>query len=340
MSSYLALRYIEDDSKDFFDNMHHCLLDMIPDDERLIVSSADDIDFEISRQLEAYKDKRKGLLLSGGMDSAILASYLTGSDAYTFRFLGGEFQKEELERAEYYARYYGLRLHYVDINFNTVEGNIDIVMASKQAPVHSIEPQLYQAATQAKQDGIELLIIGDGSDYVFGGMDKLLSRDWTFDEFVNRYIYIDPRKVLKESFNMNYLFEKYRVNEKIDFLKFMEDIATEESYDSYANAFLAAKMPYFDPYARLKMSEPIDLSRVRKGESKYWIRELMKKKYPDIPVPNKNPMPRPVDAYFKNWKGPTRPEFIENLNMTEFTGNQKWQLWCLERFLNNYDPIN
>ena len=235
--------------------------------------------------------------------------------------------------------YYGLRLHYVDINFDVVESNVDIVMATKQAPVHSIEPQLYQAATQAKQDGIDILIIGDGSDYVFGGMDKLLSRDWSFDEFVKRYIYIDPRKVLKESFSMDYLFEKYRVNEKIDFLQFMEDIATKESYDSYANPFLAAKMQYFDPYARLKMSEPIDLNRVRKGESKYWIRELMKKKYPDIPVPNKNPMPRPVDEYFKNWKGPKRPEFRDNLDITEFNGNQKWQLWCLERFLNNYDPI-
>ena len=34
---------------------------------------------------------------------------------HTFRFLGGEYQKEELERAEYYAKYYGLNIHYVDI---------------------------------------------------------------------------------------------------------------------------------------------------------------------------------------------------------------------------------
>lgn len=67
----------------------------------------------------------------------------------------------------------------------------------------------------------------------------------------------------------------------------------------------------------------------------YLIRELMAKKYPDIPVPFKNPMPRPVDKYFKDWKGPVRKECKKNLDMTKYTGNQKWQLWCLERFLNN-----
>ena len=59
----------------------------------------------------------------------------------------------------------------------------------------------------------------------------------------------------------------------------------------------------------------------------------MHKKYPEIPVPNKVPMPRPVDVYFKNWEGPTRPEFRKDLDLGKFTGNQKWQMYCLERFL-------
>ena len=92
-------------------------------------------------------------------------------------------------------------------------------------------------------------------------------------------------------------------------------------------------MPYYDPYAKLKMAVPLDLYRIRHGESKYLIRELMKKKYPEIPVPNKVPMPRPVDEYFKHWKGPTRSEFRKDLDMNEFTGNQKWQMYCLEKFL-------
>ena len=120
MSSYLAFRYIEDDNKDFFEGLAHSNIKAIPDNQRILVKTEDDIDREISKQVEQFKDKKKGILLSGGMDSAIIASYLSGSDAYTFRFLGGEFQKEELARAEYYAKYYGLKLHYVDISWDTV----------------------------------------------------------------------------------------------------------------------------------------------------------------------------------------------------------------------------
>lgn len=63
----------------------------------------------------------------------------------------------------------------------------------------------------------------------------------------------------------------------------------------------------------------------------------MTQRYPDIPVPNKIPMPRPVDIYFADWKGPGRPEFRKDIDMSKYSGNQKWQMYCLERFLNMYD---
>ncbi len=338
MSSYMAFRYIEKDDIDFYPGMHHSNIVPLPDDERILVHTSDDIDREISKQMEKFKDKKKGILLSGGMDSAIVASYLCGSDAYTFRYLGGDYQKEELERAEYYARYYGLTLHYVDISWNTVLSHLEPVMKAKAAPVHSIEPQILQAALQAKADGIEMMFVGESSDLIFGGMDGLLAKDWTFDEFVNRYIFTRPEDVLVEPESMQYLFERYRKDDdKIDFLKFMDDVFSIESSSSYLNAFAVAEMPYYDPYARLKMADKLDLYRVRNGEPKYLIRALMAKKYPDIPVPNKLPMPRPVDAYFKSWEGPTRPEFRKDIDMSKFNGNQKWQMYCLEKFLDLYD---
>lgn len=332
MSSYMAFRYIEDDDKDF-PGGHHINIKPLPDDERILVRTAEDIDREIGKQMEKFKSKKKGVLLSGGMDSAIVASYMTGSDAYTFRFLDGKYQREELKRAEYYAKYYGLSLHYVDISWATVESNLEAVMKSKCAPVHSIEPQILQAALQAKADGIEIMFVGESSDLIFGGMDGLLSKDWTFEEFMDRYIFTKPESVLAEPESMQYLFERYRQGNMIDFLSFMDDVFSIESSSSYLNAFTVADMPYYDPYAKLKMAVPLDLYRIRHGESKYLIRELMKKKYPEIPVPNKVPMPRPVDEYFKHWKGPTRSEFRKDLDMNEFTGNQKWQMYCLEKFL-------
>ena len=213
-----------------------------------------------------------------------------------------------------------------------------IVMKYKCAPVHSIEPQIYKAALCAKKDGCEIMLIGDGADYVFGGMDKLLSKDWSFDEFVNRYISLDPKKVLTKPQDINEIFEYYRIdNNKIDYLSFLEGPTTIESYSSYDNAFKSADLPYYDPYANMKMIDKLDLDRIRNGESKYLIRDLFKIRYPSLTVPAKIPMPRPVDEIFKYWNGPSRPEFKQNINMKELTGNQKWQLWCAEKFLDIFD---
>lgn len=337
-SSYLALRYIEDPNKEFFEGLRHQVYQQMPIEKRTHVHTVQDIDNALRHSFAEIKDKKQGILLSGGMDSAILASYMTGCEAYTFRFLNGTYQTEELHRAEQYAQTYKLNLHYVDINWDIIDECLDEVMRVKGAPVHSIEPQIFHAAKQAQHDGLSLMIIGDGSDYVFGGMDKLLSQDWEFDDFEKRYTYISPSEVLKEPVSITYLFERYRLpNNKIDYIKFLQDIAIDESYASYQNAFQAAGMPYLDPYASLYLAEPLDLNRIRNGESKYLIRQLFSIKYPTLPVPEKVPMPRPVDSYFANWSGPKRHEFRPDIDINRYNGNQKWLLYCLERFLNLYD---
>ena len=339
MSSYLSLRYVEDEDKQFFDGLHHQVYKRKPLDRKVFVSDALDIDIALRNVFRRVSHEKLGMLLSGGMDSSILASYMPeGSDAYTFRFLGGQYQRDELERAEYYARYYHLHLHYVDIDWSTVDQCVDKVMEHKGAPVHSIEPQLYAAAQQAKNDGITMLVIGDAADYVFGGMDGLLSRNWSYDQYVKRTIYVNPADVLREPYDMNYLFERYRIGKNsIDYLRFYDEIVTDESYASYENAFEAAEMDFIDPYELLKMAKPLDLGRIRNGDTKYLIRDLFRMKYPETAVPIKQPMPRPVDAYFADWTGPKRKEFRDDIEINGFSGNQKWLLYCLERFLNTYD---
>ena len=341
MSSFLALRYTEKVNIDFSDKLSYRHPSVPKESERILVKSAQDIGESIEQQISFIRKKYRkiGLLLSGGMDSSILASYLRDCDAYTFRFLGGDFQKDELKRAEVFAKECNMTLHYVDIDWNTVKNSLNPLMRSKGGPVHSIEPQIYQGAMQAKRDGVDLMIIGDGSDYVFGGMDQLLSKNWTFEEFYHRYIYVEPEEILNEPVSVRYLFERYRDGDNIDYMKFMDIVATEESYGSYSNAFLTAGLDYFDPYEKLKMSEPLDLTRIRNGESKYLIRELFKLRYPQIIIPEKQPMPRPVDAYFADWKGPTRPEFRKDIDISKYSGNQKWLIWCLEQFLNMLDTM-
>ena len=338
MSSYLALRYIVDPNKDFFKGMKHSIKKLPSSNDLVIVSSPEDVDMELMSCFNRQHDKRLGILLSGGMDSAVLASYMPrGSIAYTFRFLNGMYDPEEMHRAEMFALYNELQLRYVDVDFEKIKSVLSIVMRRKCAPVHSIEPQLYIAAMQAKIDGVECLIIGDAADYVFYGMDGLLSKDWLFDEFIKRAMYINPSMVLKKAYDITYVFEKYRQGREIDFVGFYDKVITEESYDSYDNAFSCAQMPYVDPYECFKLKDGVDLERTRNGDSKYYIRRLFKDKYPSIPIPEKHPMPRPVDIYFKNWIGPTRSEFRE-IDIMKYSGNEKWLLWCLEQFLDEYDP--
>lgn len=341
ISSFLALRYTEKPDVDFSEKLHYRHPEIPSDDGRILVNTAQDIDAALRSQIDTVKCRhnRIGIFLSGGMDSSILASYLPGIDAYTFRFLGGDYQQDELHRAEVFAEKNDMRLHYVDIDWNTVVENLKPVMLSKGGPVHSIEPQICQGAKQAKDDGVDLMIIGDASDYIFGGMDKLLSKDWTFDAFVKRYIYVDPFEVLKEPESVQYVFERYRKGDGIDFVEILERLATQESYGSYDNAFVTARLAYFDPYEKLKMAEPLDLTRIRNGESKYLIRELFKMRYPGFPIPEKLPMPRPVDAYFANWGGPVRPEYKKGIDIKNYDGNQRWLMWCLEEFLNMIDEM-
>ena len=340
LSSYMAFRYIWKDGYDFFPGFSHKNFEPVPMECRVPVKTAEEIGEKIQQQVEKlYKEYEEvGILLSGGMDSAIIASYLRpGSHAYTFVSDTGVFNAD-VERARDYCQKYGLQHHLIEISFEDYKKYTPIVMARKWAPVHSIEPQIYKAAICAKKDGVKMILVGESADLIFGGMDQLISKEWKFDDFVSRYTFLVPEKVLRCPVSMAERYEPYRIDDgKIDYMRFMDDVFSIESSGSYLNAFGAAELPYYDPYACLVMAEPLDMNRVRSGEPKYLVRELYALRYPEREIPFKIPMPRPVDAIFRDWKGPVRPEFREDIEMSTLTGNQKWQLWCAQEFLNLFD---
>ena len=337
LSSYIAFRYIWKDGVDFAEGFQHKNYRPLNASERIAVKTPEDIDREIQQQFDRLYQKYDniGILLSGGMDSANLAAYLKpGSHAYTFNSASGEFNAD-VERARKYCAKWQLHHHLINITMDDYEQFTPIVMRYKFAPVHSIEPQIYKAAQLAKADGVQLMIVGESADLIFGGMDKLISPQWTFDGFAQRYTFLQPELVLQRPVSQMELFEQYRQgDEGIDVMRFMDDVFAIESSSSYLNAFGAAWMPYYDPYACLVMADPLDMDRVRNGEPKYLVRGLYAIKYPELEIPFKIPMPRPVDAIFKDWEGPRRPEFRKDIPMQQLTGNQKWQLWCAEQFLN------
>lgn len=340
LSSYIAYRYIWKDGMDFYKGFKHSNYVAIQDDERIPVKTSEDIDREIQKQVDnlyAQYDNI-GILLSGGMDSANLAAYLKpGSHAYTFVSDTGVFNAD-VERAKQYCKKFSLQHHLIDITFDDYKRYTPIVMAAKCAPVHSIEPQIYKAAIQAKKDGVQMILVGESADLIFGGMDKLITPEWDYEGFTKRYTFLEPSLVLTNPVDQSDLYEQYRIGENgIDFMRFMDEVFSIESSSSYLNAFGIAGLPYYDPYARLVMSEPLDMTRVRNGEPKYLVRGLYAIKYPELEIPFKIPMPRPVDAIFKEWEGPKRPEFRQDIPMHTLTGNQKWQLWCAQLFLDMFD---
>lgn len=76
MSSYMAFRYIEKEDVDFYEETKHHNFVPAPEHEKILVDSAEAIDREVAQVFEGLKGQRLGIMLSGGMDSASLASYM------------------------------------------------------------------------------------------------------------------------------------------------------------------------------------------------------------------------------------------------------------------------
>ncbi len=287
---------------------------------------------------QACRGKKTALALSGGIDSAILAKFMPeGSVAYTFKcVVPGVEVTDESPVAARYAEQCGLEHRIVEIYWEDFERYAPLLMARKHAPTHSIEVQIYKAALQAKADGFDAMIFGETADCVYGGHSSLLAQDWAIGPFSDRWSFVKPYHVLREP---QWIMEPYREYEQDGMIRVPEFLTDFEFYASvnfYMNATALADMELIVPYASTHMKHPLDLQRVRAGENKYLVREVFHRLYPDFQVPPKTPMPRPMNEWLEHWEGPTRPEFWPHCT-NGMTGDQKWLVWALERFLNMCD---
>lgn len=337
MSSFLAFRYVVNPEMIFEGGVEHIEFTPISESKKTSCKTIEDIDECIRKCLDGVDLTDAGILLSGGIDSGILASYMPkGTPAYTVSNPNPA-AVAEVERAAKVCRKFGLEHHIIDVTWKEYDDCMDELMRHDGCPVFANEPQVYIVAERMKKDGVHTIIYGDNADMAFGGMDRMLSRDWSFDEWVNRYTFVDPKDVLVSPIDMNDVYETYRVGDNgIDFIKFISEIFAMSSSGAYINAFDYIGMQYVDPYAYMKMAEPLDLNRVRAGDSKYMLRELYREKFPGWEVPEKIAMARAMDVWLKNWKGPIRKEFKRDC-MEKMTGEQKFMIYSLERFLNLMD---
>jgi asparagine synthetase B (glutamine-hydrolysing) len=297
------------------------------------VFSAAQLDQAIETSLENSRVRHElGIMLSGGMDSAILATYLPrGTKAYTLRSQASGAQ-HEIEMAKFWAEINELDLRIVDVSWDDYLNLSPKLMKHKKSPIHSIEPLISKALIFAKSEGVTGMVFGENADSLFGGFDQLITSDRVPSKFIERYQFIDPFKVLTRPISLNESFKPHIQNGQINPQSVMEKMFADESLNSYINAARFSGVNLIAPFAELRMGTPMDYSRIAEGENKYLIRELFNRRYPDLKLPNKQPMPRAVGIWLSGWSGPKNTAFKE-LDMQEFSGDQKWMMYSLESFL-------
>ena len=331
-NSYLTYRAIVDQNRQFADHLppwfyHH-------DVPRKPIHTPEELDRHLQSAMNAaLKNGPVALMLSSGMDSAILASYLPeGTQTYTLH-CHADSGIDETGAARAYAQRNGLKHTVVDVYWSDYEAFAGKLMRRKGCPIHSIEVQVYKAALQAKKDGIRTLIFGETADIIYGGHSKLLARDWDLEVFTKRFAFVDTEKVLRHPQRIQEPILPYvQEDGNVDVFAFLNGFEYDVSLGFYNNACRLAQMDFFAPYSSTVLGHPLDLARIRSGESKYIVRALFRQLYPDLPIPDKTPLPRPMAQWLKDWTGPLHPEVLPD-HLSELTGDQKWYVYALNQFL-------
>lgn len=332
MNSYLMYRTIADQQCRFSESLAPWFWDNEP--SRVAVTDAGELDIQLRNQMNACLERGPvALMLSSGMDSAILASYLPeGSQTYTLR-CKAKSGIDETAAARYYAEVNNLKHTIVDVYWEDFEKYTIPLMKQKGYPIHSIEVQIYKAALKAKADGIRTLIFGETADIIYGGHSSLLSREWNLESFVERFSFVDTEKVLRHPMKIQDPILSYvQPDGKVDVFAFLNGFEYPVSLGFYTNACSLAGMNFFAPYSHTILGIPLDLSRIRTGDSKYLVRQLFRRLYQGIPVPDKTPLPRPMSEWLAQWRGPLHSEIMSD-HISELTGDQKWYVYALNEFL-------
>lgn len=332
-SSYLMFRYIYDKNYSFYGDAPN-IVDL--NFNRIPVKTSEDLLSALKKNIDkAVVNGRIALALSGGIDSAILAKLVPqGTKAYTFRCIVPNKQvTDESSLGAHWAKINNLEHEIIDIYWDDIVFATDILMRHKNAPIHSIEAQIFIAAKKAISQGKTKFIFGENADIIYGGMNGLLEKDWLYSEFIDRYSYVLPYKVLRNSCLLLEPFKEFEKNGHIDGYDFINKYFRQEALGTYTNACATAGIEFVGPYSETFLDVPIDYCRIRSGETKYLIRELFCKLYPNENLPQKIPMPRPLNEWLALWEGPTRSEFVPHCT-DNMTGDEKWMVWCLERFFN------
>jgi len=292
----------------------------------------------VKSQLDGYMPGEVGILLSSGMDSMTVAACLPkGCHAYHIVYAEGS--NSEASLVEKTAAHFGLHLHIVTVSWADYEAHIDSLMAVKRSPCPPCEVSLYAACLQAKRDGVRVMFTGWGADTHFGGMDKLMSRDWTLEEFIARYSYLDPRRVLRDApmAKVYKTFQRYiTIGGKMDLMGFLTWNYHAMTLNSFLYVIRHAGLEVASPWGHLGLNHEVDFERVRSGDPKYVISEAFDLLCAGLEKSPKIPFQRPTAKYMAAHlhKEELEPSiFRDDVDLESLTPQQKWMVWVCNRFI-------
>lgn len=145
------------------------------------------------RYLDQSEDKKVGLLISGGVDSSIIAALLAKnlSNDHKKRLVGfclGTDTAEDIKMADKLTQQLGIKLIHVKpyTNEETVDKIQDVVYNVESNYGRVIKLALLQDALAQKvhEEGIEVVLGGEGADELFYGYNKFITdlKDQEIDE--------------------------------------------------------------------------------------------------------------------------------------------------------------
>lgn len=287
-----------------------------------------------------FDPSKIGILISSGIDSATVSKMLKPGSYAFFATYKERDTDPEIDRVREYCEINQLNLIVVDVSWEDYDAHVDFLMRIKKAPIHPCEIPVYLCCRKAQELGVEVVFSGWGADTHFGGMDKLLSRDWTLEDFKARYEYC-PRLPGNNAI-LNNAYQPFLSNDGAfnthDFLTFNYHVMTLRSF------FYIPEMCgllHVSAWGYLGLRNNLDLTRVRNCEPKYIIQETFNLLYKDsqLRVTEKLPFTRPTDIYmrlhFDDFEYNDILKSYIDEHICKLTSQQKWMVYILNRFLHN-----
>lgn len=133
----------------------------------------------VGAAVEAVPGVDAGSFLSGGLDSTTVSGYLAGHrpGAKSFTIAFPEEKYNELPWAEAGAKHFGLdHVTHVLTPAETVAAIPGIVEAHDEPYGNSSSVPAYVCARVARENGVELLLAGDGGDEIFAGNERYVEQ--------------------------------------------------------------------------------------------------------------------------------------------------------------------